>query len=245
MLYAYIGTAVVIVILVGSVTTCVVWLSKKVSAGIREKTVDVISAYDVLLEKRSRELAQLEEAIRLKAAEAENQTQPAAVKFRPENDLSGSALVNAAERFASASYRETAVGETYRKIRDAFQYDPQQVLAQISQSAEAMAGGPATRLLEELHYDTVYRLSTLAGEDQQRLLEEALEGDALQIEMGNIIMKTSTGGTILYDVARANQHKDRYSALSMAVRFIAELEDERKRKMLRPKNNFIGVVSRI
>lgn len=72
-----------------------------------------------------------------------------------------------------------------------------------------------------------------------------LEGDALQIEMGNIIMKTGTGGTILYDVARANQHKDRYSALSMAVRFIAELEDERKRKMLRPKNNFIGVVSRI
>ena len=37
-----------------------------------------------------------------------------------------------------------------------------------------------------------------------------LEGDALQIEMGNIIMKTGTGGTILYDVARANQHKDRY-----------------------------------
>lgn len=72
-----------------------------------------------------------------------------------------------------------------------------------------------------------------------------LEGDALQIEMGNIIMKTGTGGTILYDVARANQHKDRYSALSMAVRFIAELEDERKRRMLRPKNNFIGVVSRI
>ena len=72
-----------------------------------------------------------------------------------------------------------------------------------------------------------------------------LEGDALQIEMGNIVMKTGTGGTILYDVARSNQHKDRYSALSMAVRFISELEDERKRRMLRPKNNFIGVVSRI
>ena len=72
-----------------------------------------------------------------------------------------------------------------------------------------------------------------------------LEGDALQIEMGNIVMKTGTGGTILYDVARSNQHKDRYSALSMAVRFISELEDERKRRMLRPKNSIIGVVSRI
>lgn len=59
-----------------------------------------------------------------------------------------------------------------------------------------------------------------------------LESDALQIEMGNIVMKTGTGGTILYDVARSNQHKDRYSALSMAVRFIAELEDERRRRMM-------------
>lgn len=71
-----------------------------------------------------------------------------------------------------------------------------------------------------------------------------LEGDALQIEMGNIVMKTGTGGTILYDVARTNQHKDRYSALSMAVRYIAELEDDRRRRMMRPKHGCIGVVSK-
>ena len=57
-------------------------------------------------------------------------------------------------------------------------------------------------------------------------------GDALQIEMGNIVMRSGTGGTVLYEVARTNQHKDRYSALAMAVRFIAELEEERKRKLL-------------
>ena len=72
-----------------------------------------------------------------------------------------------------------------------------------------------------------------------------LESDALQIEMGNIVMRSGSGGTILYDVARSNQHKDRYSALSMAVRFIAELEEERKRRMLRPKNACIGVVSHL
>ena len=38
-----------------------------------------------------------------------------------------------------------------------------------------------------------------------------LEGDALQIEMGNIVMRTTTGNIALYDVARASQHKDRYS----------------------------------
>ena len=47
----------------------------------------------------------------------------------------------------------------------------------------------------------------------------------------------------MYDVARTSQHKDRYSALAMAVRFITELEEERKRRMLRIKNDVIGVVS--
>lgn len=71
-----------------------------------------------------------------------------------------------------------------------------------------------------------------------------LESDALQIEMGNIVMRAGAGGTVLYDVARTTQHKDRYSALSMAVRFIAELEEERKRRMLRPVNSCIGVVTK-
>ena len=78
------------------------------------------------------------------------------------------------------------------------------------------------------------------------LLEKAvfLEGDALQIEMGNIVMRTGAGGAVLYDVARTNQHKDRYSALSMAVRYIAELEEIRKRRMQRPSGACIGVVSK-
>ena len=71
-----------------------------------------------------------------------------------------------------------------------------------------------------------------------------LETDALQIEMGNIVMRTGASGSILYDVARANQHKDRYSALAMAVRYIAEPEDARKRLLRRPLDTCIGVVSR-
>ncbi len=49
-----------------------------------------------------------------------------------------------------------------------------------------------------------------------------LEADALEIEMGNIVMKVSAAGTYTYDCARSNQHKDRYSALAMAVRYVAE-----------------------
>lgn len=62
--------------------------------------------------------------------------------------------------------------------------------------------------------------------------------------MGNIVSKTGTGGAIIYDTARTNQHKDRYSALAMAVRYIAEMEEVRKRRLLQPAHPCVGVVSR-
>lgn len=71
-----------------------------------------------------------------------------------------------------------------------------------------------------------------------------LESDAPQIEIGNIVSKTGTGGVIIYDTARTNQHKDRYSALAMAVRYISELEEARKRRLLQPVHPCVGVISR-
>ena len=53
-----------------------------------------------------------------------------------------------------------------------------------------------------------------------------LEADALQIEMGNIVEKTSSAGNKTYDVPKATQHKDRYSALAMANDYISELEKD-------------------
>ena len=53
-----------------------------------------------------------------------------------------------------------------------------------------------------------------------------LEADALQIEMGNIVEKTSASGNKTYDVPKATQHKDRYSSLAMANDYISELEKE-------------------
>lgn len=70
-----------------------------------------------------------------------------------------------------------------------------------------------------------------------------LEVDALQVELGTIIMKVSSAGTYTYDTARAKQHKDRYSALAMAVRYIAELEDARKRRLTGGYLGAVGVVT--
>lgn len=56
-----------------------------------------------------------------------------------------------------------------------------------------------------------------------------IEADALQIEMGNIVEKTSASGNKTYDVPKATQHKDRYSSLAMANDYISELEKESMR----------------
>ena len=72
-----------------------------------------------------------------------------------------------------------------------------------------------------------------------------VETDALQIEMGNVVSKKTSSGTIVYDVAKSTQHKDRYSSLAMALRYIAEQEDIRKKKFASGANTAcIGVVTR-
>lgn len=71
-----------------------------------------------------------------------------------------------------------------------------------------------------------------------------IESDALQIEMGNIVSKATQAGSIIYDVAKSTQHKDRYSAQAMAVRYVGELEDIRKKKLARGTSTAcIGVVT--
>ena len=87
-----------------------------------------------------------------------------------------------------------------------------------------------------------------ADEGKRKLTKQEkaifVEADALQIEMGNIVGKETGAGSIVYDVAKSTQHKDRYSALGMAMRYIAELEEERKKKMYQSQNDMaIGLVT--
>lgn len=73
-----------------------------------------------------------------------------------------------------------------------------------------------------------------------------IEADALQVEMGNLVMKVSAGTTnVTYDTAKRTQHKDRYSSLAMGVWYISKLEAENK-KTIAARNRgtpCIGIVS--
>jgi len=68
------------------------------------------------------------------------------------------------------------------------------------------------------------------GENAKKISKEEfanyLEADALQIEMGNVVAKTGSGGNVLYDVPKSTMHKDRYSSLAMGNDYISELEKE-------------------
>lgn len=175
MLYAFIGAAAVVGALMGSVLLCVIWISGKVSDGIRSRTLELISAYDTLLETRSRELAEAEERIRRSQAVGEGGTAETAVPQVSPCAGDGGAALSAVARLGSASYRDALLGETYRRIRGAFRVEPAQRLRSLRQAAGKQTAGPATVLLDALPYDTVYRLSALPGEEQRRLLRECLD----------------------------------------------------------------------
>ena len=69
-----------------------------------------------------------------------------------------------------------------------------------------------------------------------------VEADALQIEMGQIVAKVSGSGAIMYDSAKATQHKDRYSALGMAIHYISGIEEYQQSRLRRRHAHSGGVV---
>ena len=69
-----------------------------------------------------------------------------------------------------------------------------------------------------------------------------LEADALQVELGSIVSKATMAGNVVYDTDKKNQHKDRYSALAMGVWYIAQIEEDNKRRRRNRGNACIGIV---
>ena len=73
-----------------------------------------------------------------------------------------------------------------------------------------------------------------------------IEADALQVELGNIVMKVSGAGSYLYDTAKSNQHKDRFSSLAMGVWYVSKIEDENKRRLRsRDEERAVCMVARL
>ena len=73
-----------------------------------------------------------------------------------------------------------------------------------------------------------------------------LEADALQVEMGNIVMRVGTSNIATYDTAKSSQHKDRYSSVAMGVWYIGQLEDRVKQRIRNARSGAtIGIVGSV
>lgn len=178
MIYAvYIAAAAAVGLLIGLVMLSISWLRKAVTRNIRSRTIDLLSVYDELLEQKSQQLADMDaealERTEEKAGALVKEEKPLDTKPEP---LRASELLNMAERSGGAMYRDGAMGSVYSKIRGSFSFQLEQLLPALSSETE-FYGGPAGKLLAALDYDTVYRLSTMRGEDQISILQEVLSGE--------------------------------------------------------------------
>ena len=94
------------------------------------------------------------------------------------------------------------------------------------------------RLIEEDERGRTIKSKKLSTEEMGIYIET----DALQVELGQIVAKETASGNVLYDTAKYNQHKDRYSALSMGLRYIQEVENKRISLLRSGGDECVGVV---
>ena len=141
MAYAiYIAAAAVIGLLIGFVALSVLWLKSTVMKNIRSRTLGLISVYDELLEEKSRELTELAEHDAWQSGKAE-ETEAATVgrgNISPRTGegaeaLSAAQMLQMTERSGGAVYRERTLGSVYRKIRESFAFDPNEILAELEE----------------------------------------------------------------------------------------------------------------
>lgn len=177
MTYAYIGIVIMAVILIGFVTLSIFWVVRSVGKSIRGKTLDIISQYDGLIEAQSLELTRLHnlETTHTQAPKAD--VTPVSTTTVQTN-VAPMFIMNTAERISTTAYTDHTVGQLYTQIRNAFTATPQEIFAQLPNQGVGGSGGPASHLLEQLTFDTVFELSTLDPATQLSLLEEAVPQEA-------------------------------------------------------------------
>ena len=180
MVYLYIGAAVVVGLLIGFVALAVKQVSQKVTANIRDRAAELLSSYDRLIERKSRQLKKVAEELSDRQDELQELDSAAGIV---EGGQSGngtgdpSYVLNVAEKMAMAPYQDPRTGMVYQKIRTNFTRDAMEIIREI---VPDMGGkGPATALLEQIDYDTVYKLSAMSSEDQEDIMRESLNEECI------------------------------------------------------------------
>lgn len=211
----YVAAAAAIGLLIGFVTLSIGWLRKNVMHSIRNKTLSLLDTYDDLLEEKRRELSQLERQIseceKALAARQGAEDLAAGEKTGAPPKAETLAVLRAAERAGTAFYRDDALGKLYRMIRENFSFHVDDVMAAIDEGVEE-TGGPASRMLEGLAFDTVYQMSTLCGEQQVQILRSALDGEEAALLEDYLVQHRTFRVLEFYDYLKASAEMERQPA---------------------------------
>ena len=193
MVYAYIGAALVVGILIGIIALAIYWMAARVTRDIERKTRQLVSAYDEILDRKSRQLSHL--STEVGAAEekyatlqtkkkAERRSRRKVQRTESENEMPKAVRVSGI--IGGADYIDGGAGEIYKTIRNGLTMTPEEALSKhapyvLDPSVKWPAESVETGLLKKLSFDTVYEISLLSEQEQLALLSEELTGDERKV----------------------------------------------------------------
>lgn len=180
----YICIVVVATIVLGIVTLSIAWVARLVRENIHRRTLELLSDYDHLLERKSRELTRINRTIVEKQEELETLIHPRVeveTKVEERPAAPPAFLQISVERVSRTTYRDRRLGQLYRQVKGGFSQSPQEILNSFPDGGAGGEGGPATSLLRQLHYELCCQLLTIDGRDQYTILQETLSPEELTL----------------------------------------------------------------
>lgn len=172
MIFAYIGSLIVILLLIGLSALAVVWITHSVNRSIRTKTLDLISEYDEILAKKSEKLAV--QAVQTVQSVENEPAEPAPAQ---QTTVSAPALADGVlDALSTPNYIDRGISDAYRTIRNGFTFSVEDALKAVPTPTEGL-DAVAQQLLGQLTFDTVFAMSSLPAGQQYQLLADSLEGD--------------------------------------------------------------------
>lgn len=176
--YIYIATVLVMLILILLTGMSIMILVNNTSKNIRDKTMELISIYDGILEGKSQELhltkVQIESAAQKHAQPNEGAKETISTTIHQPQGLSMNS-VGTVENIEKANYVNTEVASLYQLIRQHFSHDAKKLLKDFPEDIKNPKKGIYSNLLEELSYENMYDLSFLSCKEQVDCLLETLD----------------------------------------------------------------------
>ena len=182
MAYIYVATVIVMILLICFTAATILMIARSTTESIRDKTLELVSVYDELLEAHSLELNDIKREIeQMEVNNAMQKAVPISDTVASETVIGPTSGVSTLEQIGKASYLSTQLAELYQGIRKNFTVDLGSVLDDIPEVLKHTEKGVATSVLELISYETMYAMSFLSPEEQLTCISECLSEEFLPL----------------------------------------------------------------